>query len=246
MSMNTTANRMEMADVYLNESTRFRSTRGSRTAAAATSTTSRLVHQCRPNHSGSTPACASPPLAAPEITSPMMMRYTVRVPKALNATNTLSNAAPARPNASPISDAYDGAPRVYRSMKSTAALARTATPAIRTTAGATPRTRMAAGIDMIPAPTTLVDTLNTAPSTDAEPPPAAPACSGSSGASADLTSLTLRPPPPAAEEAGGFLDTMVGCERGVKETEQFGACVFVFDSAARERVKIARKRPERR
>jgi hypothetical protein len=59
---------------------------------------------------------------------------------------------------------------------------------------------MAAGIDMIPAPTTLVDTLNTAPTTDADEPPA---CSGRSGAS---SAVTLSEPGLLTAEDGGFLD----------------------------------------
>uniref|UniRef100_A0A0A8XQB8 Uncharacterized protein n=1 Tax=Arundo donax TaxID=35708 RepID=A0A0A8XQB8_ARUDO len=66
---------MEMADVYLNESTRRRSTRGSRTKTAVTSSTNSLpVHHCTPNSSRSTPACSFPPPTLPDITSPMMMR----------------------------------------------------------------------------------------------------------------------------------------------------------------------------
>jgi len=69
---------------------------------------------------------------------------------------------------------------------------------------------MPAGIDMIPAPTTLVDTLKTAPSTDAEPPPAGaagPACSGRSRAS---SAATLSLPALGVAENGGFLDAPHG------------------------------------
>lgn len=116
------------------------------------------------------------------------------MPVVVRATKTLSNAAPARPKASPMVPAYDVAasslpppphPRpVYRSMNSTETSASAATAAMRSAAGTTPSTRIAAGIDMMPAPTMLVDTLNTAPETDAPPPCRPPAeDSGSSGSS---------------------------------------------------------------
>uniref|UniRef100_A0A8R7TZD8 Uncharacterized protein n=1 Tax=Triticum urartu TaxID=4572 RepID=A0A8R7TZD8_TRIUA len=99
---------------------------------------------------------------------------------------TLSAAAPARrPNASPMIPAYEGGPlaqAVYRSMNSTETSERRATAAMRASAGTTPSTRIAAGIDMMPAPMMLVDRLNTAPETDA-PPPCPPENSGSSGSS---------------------------------------------------------------
>lgn len=84
-------------------------------------------------------------------------------------TQTCAANAPADPNASLITPAYVivSPECVNRIRKSTDSSARTATTRIIANAGTTPRTFMIAGIDMIPAPTMLVATLNTAPGTEA-------------------------------------------------------------------------------
>lgn len=84
-------------------------------------------------------------------------------------TQTCAANAPPDPNASLMTPAYVvvSPECVNRIRKSTDSSASTATTRIIAKAGTTPRTFMIAGIDMIPAPTMLVATLNTAPGTEA-------------------------------------------------------------------------------
>jgi len=84
-------------------------------------------------------------------------------------TQTCTANAPGDPNASLMTPEYVvvSPECVKRRRNSTESSASTATTIIMVKAGTTPRTFMIAGIDMIPAPTMLVATLNTAPDTDA-------------------------------------------------------------------------------
>ena len=132
-----------------------------------------------------------------------MIRYVTRAPTLVRTTNTCSTVDPAFPNDSLITPAYvilppEAVGAVYRSRNSTETSQRNATKRMSAMAGKTPSTFNVAGIDMIPAPTMLVDRLNTAPETDA------------SGGGVGMVVLGMsgewRLPPPAwVAGVGGFI-----------------------------------------
>jgi hypothetical protein len=112
---------------------------------------------------------------------------------------------------------------VYRRMNSTDTSESAATAAMRTSAGSTPSTRIAAGIDMMPAPTKLVATLNTAPETDA-PPPWPPDNYGSSGSSI---------PPSAARFPVFAGSVIVAVSRGISGVSDGGRTTELKNSPRR-------------
>lgn len=98
---------------------------------------------------------------------PMIIRNRIKPPALVIMTQICAAKAPKGPNDSLMTPAYVVvSPECVNLMrKSTETSARTATMRIVAKAGITPRTFRIAGIDMIPAPTMLVATLNTAPET---------------------------------------------------------------------------------
>lgn len=97
---------------------------------------------------------------------------------------------PTRPNDSDITPAYVVvSPALVKRMRnSTETSAMSAMTTMSTKAGITPKTLRVAGIDMIPAPIMLVDTLKTAPESDARLV-LEPASSGRRGTKAPAASM---------------------------------------------------------
>lgn len=93
----------------------------------------------------------------------------IKQPKFVIITHICTRADPTFPNDSPITPEYvvESPAWVYLIRNSTDISASQAITTIRKNAGTTPNTLIVAGIDIIPAPMMLVETLNTAPDTDA-------------------------------------------------------------------------------
>lgn len=98
---------------------------------------------------------------------PMIIRYIIKHPILVITTQSWVAAAPKGPKASLMTPEYVvvSPERVNLIKNSTEISASKAITRTKTKAGITPRTFRVAGRDMIPAPITLVATLNTAPET---------------------------------------------------------------------------------
>lgn len=101
---------------------------------------------------------------------PIMMRYMIKQPRLVIKIQICTASDPNRPNDSLITPAYvvDRPECVNLNRNSTDTSTSKAIITMSANAGTTPSTLTVTGIDMIPAPMMLVDTLNTAPGT--EPP----------------------------------------------------------------------------
>lgn len=116
-----------------------------------------------------------------ESSLPIIIWYMIKQPKFVIMTHTCAAIDPTCPNDSFMTPAYvlDSPECVNLIRNSTETSAKKAMITMSTKAGMTPNTLRVAGMDIIPAPIMLVDTLNTAPDTE---PCLTFLCSGSSGA----------------------------------------------------------------